>query len=153
VSDADEVIDRCFAAVEAHDLATVAELYAPDLQVWHSYTRTTLGRDGGLAFIEPLMQPGVDIRYERLDQLTVGDRTARRHLLHVALGGKHRATIPVSVHLTVRDGQITRLDEFADRALINKLVLQVTAHVGFVRGARRLLKVRQLVRASTLARD
>jgi ketosteroid isomerase-like protein len=35
------VAARLFAAVEAGDVAAVAQLYAPDAVIWHSHTGTT----------------------------------------------------------------------------------------------------------------
>jgi ketosteroid isomerase-like protein len=46
-----ELADRLFAAIEAGDTATVAELYAPDVKVWHNYDQIEQERDANLAVL------------------------------------------------------------------------------------------------------
>jgi ketosteroid isomerase-like protein len=42
---ADDVIDRFFAAIEQGDRDAIVDLYAPDIQVWHSFTGQTVGKE------------------------------------------------------------------------------------------------------------
>lgn len=46
----------------AGDRAVVEELYADDVEVWHSATNHTTGRATALAILDWLMAPGVSIR-------------------------------------------------------------------------------------------
>ena len=45
------VVERFFAAIEAGDRATLDELYANDVEVWHSATGRTVDKATGLAIL------------------------------------------------------------------------------------------------------
>ena len=56
--------DRLFAAIEAGDTSTVAELYAPDVKVWHNYDQIEQERDANLATLGWMSRKVSGIRYE-----------------------------------------------------------------------------------------
>jgi ketosteroid isomerase-like protein len=119
------VLDRFFAAIEAGDLATVAELLADEVGVWHSVTGDTADKATTLAILRWLTRPGVTVRYEPQEQLVAGTRVARRHLLHVGVDGHEPLTLPVSMYLTVEGGRITGVDEYTDRRDTDELIAVV----------------------------
>lgn len=141
-----DAIARFFTAIERQDRATIEQLYAPDIEVWHSHTGQTLRRDAALAVLDGLRVPGVRARYELLEQFTAGERTARRHRLHIVIGASAPIIIPASIFLTIRDGRITRIDEYLDRRLVIKLAARILHHVGVGAALSKILALRRASR-------
>ena len=118
----DEVIVRFFAAIEAGDRTTIADLYADDIEVWHSATNRTVDKSDSLAILDWLMAPGVRLRDELVEQLVLGDRVARRHVLTVAIPGQDDIVMPVAIFLTIAGGTIRRIDEYVDAKGTDRLI-------------------------------
>jgi ketosteroid isomerase-like protein len=115
-----EVIERFFAAIEQGDRETIAELYAPDIQVWHSFTGQTVGRDAALEVVYRAIVPGITVTYEEQERFTVADRTARRHLFHAVFPDGAEITIPTAIFLTISDGKIIGFEEYMDSKLVDE---------------------------------
>ena len=120
-NDVERVLDRLFAAIEAGDRGAIADLYADDVQVWHSVTNRAADKAASLAILDWLMAPGVTLSYEAVEQLVLGDRVARRHVLTVTVPGHDAVVMPVAIFLTITDGRIHRIDEYVDAAGTERL--------------------------------
>ena len=116
------VLDRFFAAIEGGDRATIDELYADDVAVWHSATDRTVGKADALAILDWFMAPGSARRYQVVEQLILGDRVARRHVLTVELPGHDPIVMPVALFLTVADGRIRTIEEYVDAKGTDQLI-------------------------------
>ena len=112
--DVERVIEQLFAAIQTGDRAAIADLYADDVLVWHSMTNHAGDKAASLAILDWLMAPGVTLTYEPIEQLIVGDRVARRHILTVGIPGQDDIVMPVAIFLTIADGKIQRIDEYVD---------------------------------------
>jgi ketosteroid isomerase-like protein len=128
-----EVLDRFFAAIEAGDFATVEQLYDDDVRVWHSVTDEEQDKRANLRLLSWL-RGAATFRYEVQEQVvsTTMDETvfARRHLLHAGFEGQPPLTIPAALFITIRDGKVTRIAEYVDSAVTQRLLSSVpgTAH-------------------------
>lgn len=120
--DVERVIERFFAAIQAGDRATIGELYADDVEVWHSATDRVADRATALAILDWLMAPGVQLAYDVVEQLIVGDRVARRHVLTVTVPDHEPIVMPVAIFLTIAGGRIRRIDEYVDAKATDRLI-------------------------------
>jgi ketosteroid isomerase-like protein len=123
--DVDRVLDQLFSAIQAGDRAAIADLYADDVQVWHSATDRVVDKAASLAILDWLMAPGVTLRYEAIEQLVLGDRVARRHVLTVSVPDHEDIVMPVAIFLTITDGRIRRIDEYVDAKGTDRLIERI----------------------------
>jgi ketosteroid isomerase-like protein len=107
----DRLADGLLSAVEAHDIAAMRQVYAPDAKIWHSHDGLTQTVDESLAVVAAFMRRAEGTRYV--------DR--RRHLIEDGFVLQHRMTTrfdgaPVAVDVCivceVKDGRISRLEEY-----------------------------------------
>jgi ketosteroid isomerase-like protein len=124
---ADDVIDRFFAAIEQGDRDAIVDLYAPDIQVWHSFTGQTVGKEDALQIVFAAMVPDMTVTYEEQERVTVGDLTARRHLFHAVFSNGVRLTIPTAIFIRIRDDKIMGFHEYMDSKLIDEVTNVVMA--------------------------
>lgn len=117
-SDADTsaVIDRFFEAIERGDVETIRELYADDVIVWHNTDDVAQDKAASLALLGHLTSGGARMRYTLEHQTIVGEHVARRHRVTFDAGEHGSVTMPASLHLVVRDGQIHEIHEYLDSA-------------------------------------
>ncbi len=111
-----QLADRFVAAVEAADAAALDAVYAPNAVVWRNYDRREQSRDENIATVVGFAQLFRSFKYAEL----------RRHFFEggfvqqlVASGVKasgEEFRVPVCQVITVRDNQITRIDEYFDSA-------------------------------------
>jgi ketosteroid isomerase-like protein len=124
----DAVIDRFFTAIATGDRETIAELYADDVEVWHSATNRAADRATALAILDwLLLAPGVTMDYELVEQLMIGERVCRRHVLTVGVPGHEPVVMPVAIFFTIRDGLIRRIEEYVDAKGTDRLIEIVPA--------------------------
>ncbi len=69
-----------------------------------------------------LLAPGVTMDYEVAEQLVIGERVCRRHVLTVGVPGHEPVVMPVAIFFTVRDGLIRRIDEYVDTRGTDRLI-------------------------------
>ena len=114
------MLDPFFAAITRGDVETIASFYAPDVQVWHNITRTTLDKAAAIDVLRRFTSRVQDIRYEVLARFSDGNRVVQRHVLHGrAPGGTLAANVCIVFELANR--QITRIFEYLDAADIKVL--------------------------------
>lgn len=116
-----QVVDAFFAAIERCDIDALQRLYHDELQVWHNNSDTVQGKAENIAALAGIKQLG-RAKYEIEERLVIGDRIAQRHRLHIDRPNGERFTLPVSAFLTVRFGQITRIDEYFDSDQLRRLL-------------------------------
>jgi ketosteroid isomerase-like protein len=113
----DALLDRLFAAIAARDIETVAELYAPDVEVSHNTSGRTRDRDSGLAVLRAFIERAETVRYEILERRHWEGGAVQRHVLHIRVAGEAHAIAACIVFAFAR-GHITRVFEYLDgRAL------------------------------------
>ena len=107
---------RFFDAIEAGDVDTVAACYDPSVAIWHNNDGLTQGRDENLKVLSGLVEHFSDRRYEdrRLDVFEGG--FVQQHVLSATRRDGTRVSLPAALICRVKDGRITRLDEYFDSA-------------------------------------
>jgi len=117
-----EVADRFFAAAEAGDIATIEQLYAPDAQVWHNTDRVVQNREENLRTLTWITTNLRDIRYTNVRRSPTDDGFVQQHVFEATNRAGQRVEVPACVVATVRDGRITRIDEYIDSAAVTALM-------------------------------
>ena len=108
------IAERLFAAITAGDVAAVRALYAPDVRVWHNFDDVTQTAEENLAVLQWVTTTIRGLRYEDVRRHATADGFVQQHVLRGTIGNGVAVEIPACIVVTVRDGQITRLDEYLD---------------------------------------
>ncbi|MEU5876021.1 nuclear transport factor 2 family protein [Spirillospora sp. NPDC047279] len=112
----DQVIDRFFAALEAGDIDTVRSIYAPDAVIWHNDDLVEQPVDDNLKVLKGLHRVVSGLRYEVVRRASLDDGVMQQHVLHGTLPDGRDVELHCAMYLQVRDGHITRIDEYLDSA-------------------------------------
>jgi ketosteroid isomerase-like protein len=119
--DDDQVIDALFAAITAGDIDAVAGLYDDGVAVWHNVTDRAVDRDASLAILRHFVRTVDARRYEILERRHWEGGAMQRHIVHGRVGDD-AFYAPVCIRFELRDGRITRIDEYVDSAAIAALM-------------------------------
>jgi ketosteroid isomerase-like protein len=114
----DELLDALFAAITARDIDAVADLYTPDVEVWHNVSRRTIDRDASLRLLRSFVRRTAAVRYEVLERRHWEDGAMQRHVLHARVDDSDHE-IDVCITFAFADGRIRRIYEYVNgRALV-----------------------------------
>lgn len=111
-----DLADRFFAAVSAGDIVTLTELYDPDARIWHNDDNREQTVEQNLSALRWLSGTLDDLRYEDIRRYPLPDGFAQQHVLRATLPGHGALEVAASLFVRVRDGRITRIDEYLDSA-------------------------------------
>jgi ketosteroid isomerase-like protein len=107
---------RLFDSIERGDVDGVAACYAPELVVWHNFDGLDQPREDNLKTLAGMIDRISERRYEnRRVEVFDGDFVQQHVLTGVRKDGV-RVSMPGVLIGRVRDGKITRLDEYLDSA-------------------------------------
>jgi ketosteroid isomerase-like protein len=106
-----------FDCVEAGDVDSLVACYAPDARIWHNTDRQEQGPADNAATLKGMVTRIVDRTYadRRVQVFPTG--FVQQHVLQGTR--KHdgaRLELPACIVCEVKDGKITRLDEYFDSA-------------------------------------
>ena len=118
MSDVHELADRFFAAIEAGDIATVREVYAPDAEIWHNTDGLVQSPDDNARTLGWIAANLRDVSYTKVKRSATEDGFVQQHVLVATNRAGARIEVPACIVTTVRDGRITRLDEYLDSASV-----------------------------------
>lgn len=107
---------RLFDSIERGDVDGVADCYAPELVVWHNFDGLDQRREDNLKTLASMIERISERRYEdrRVDVFDGG--FVQQHVLTGVRKDGVRVSMPGVLVGRVRDGKITRLDEYLDSA-------------------------------------
>lgn len=115
---ADEVADAVFGAIEGGDVEMLTTLWADDIEVWHSNDGVVQDKAQNLAVLSWMIDNTASIEYRDIvrDLTTAG--FVQRHVLHLSFAGGRTANLSIAIFASVRNGQVTRIDEYMDSAQV-----------------------------------
>lgn len=117
MSDAADVVERFFAALQAGDIGAVRDLYAPDCAVWHNNDPlVTQNRDENLLVLGWVTRNIRDLRYEDVRRFDIPGGVFQQHVLRGRAPGGDVLEVHAAMRIEVRDGRITRIEEYLDTA-------------------------------------
>ena len=108
---------RFFDAVEAGDIETAGTCYAPDAVIWHNFDNLEQSREQNLAVLAGMPHRLSDRVYaDRRVEVFAGGVVQQHVLQATRRFDGSRLTMPAVVLCRVKDGRISRLDEYLDSA-------------------------------------
>jgi ketosteroid isomerase-like protein len=122
VTDALEVADRLFRAIEAGRIDLVGELYAADAVIWHNHDGVEQTPAENLRTLTWLVDNLTGVRYTGVRRSATATGFVQQHVLCVTNRAGTEVEIPACIVATVEDGRITRLDEYLDSRPIDRLI-------------------------------
>ena len=111
-----EVVVRFFAALEAGDLATLREIYAPDAVIWHNDDLVEQPAEENLKVLQGLHRAVSGLRYDIVRRVPATDGVLQQHVLRGSLPDGTEVELHAAMYLQVRDGHVTRIEEYLDSA-------------------------------------
>jgi uncharacterized protein len=112
----EEVVIRFFAALEAGDISTVRDIYAPDAVVWHNDDLFEQPVEENLKTLQGTVRAISGLRYDIVRRVATADGVLQQHVLRGRLPDGTEAELHAAMYLQVRDGHITRIEEYLDSA-------------------------------------
>ncbi|KRB41005.1 MAG: nuclear transport factor 2 family protein [Pseudomonadota bacterium] len=116
---------RLFDAIERGDVDGVADCYAPDLVVWHNFDNLDQSREDNLKTLAGMIERISERRYEqrRVDVFDGG--FVQQHVLTGRRKDGVYVSMPGVLVGTLKDGKISRLNEYLDSAHVAAFRAQV----------------------------
>lgn len=115
---ADKIADAVFEAIERGDIATLDSLWADDIEVWHSNDGVVQDKAQNLAVLGWMIDNTATIEYRDVVRDLTAAGFVQRHVLHLSFADGRAAALPIAIFASVRDGQVTRIDEYMDSAQV-----------------------------------
>ena len=112
----EEVVVRFFAALEAGDIATLREIYAPDAVIWHNDDLIEQPVEENLKVLQGLHRAVSGLRYDIVRRVAAPDGVLQQHVLRGSLPDGTEVELHAAMYLQVRDGHVTRIEEYLDSA-------------------------------------
>jgi uncharacterized protein len=114
--------DRMTRAYEQNDVDTITACYAPDARIWHNIDGVEQTVKEQLDVTRWLNERLENLKYEIISRHSFDDGYVQQYVLHGTLAdGGEAFRMPVCMSVTVRDGRISRLDEYLDSAHLKPL--------------------------------
>ena len=113
-----ELADRFFTAIPKGDLETVRAIYAPDALIWHNNDQTTQSVEQNLQVLAWVTKNIAGLRYEEIRRHVTPSGFVQQHVLRGMAPNGKPLEVPACILCSVKDGRITRLDEYLDSAQI-----------------------------------
>jgi ketosteroid isomerase-like protein len=117
VADPDKFLDDFFDAITAGDLDAVAEMFHPEIRVWHNVTDRAVDREMSLAILRYYVRTVSPRRYEVIERRHWPGGAMQRHVVHGEVG-EHVLRAPVCISFAFRDGKIAAINEYVDSAAV-----------------------------------
>ena len=110
----EELVVRFFAALEDGDIAALREIYAPDAVIWHNDDLIEQPVDENLKVLQGLHRAVSGLHYEIIRRVPAPDGVLQQHVLRGRLDNGAEVELHAAMYLQVRDGHITRIEEYLD---------------------------------------
>jgi ketosteroid isomerase-like protein len=111
-----EIVERFFAALEAGDIDGVRAIYAPDAVIWHNDDLIEQPVEQNLKVLAGLHKVVSGLRYEIVRRVPADDGVIQQHVLRGSLPGGQPVELHAAMYLQVKDGRVTRIEEYLDSA-------------------------------------
>jgi ketosteroid isomerase-like protein len=125
-----EVVDAFFRAIEQSDVGALQRIYDEELRVWHNFDGLTQNKSQNIETLANVVTHTRRIEYVVQERIVLGDRVAQRHQMHITTLSGKSLEIPAVIFLTVRDGRISRIEEYLDRTQLNPLYAELSKIAG-----------------------
>ena len=110
----EELVGRFFAALEAGDIDTVRAIYARDALICHNDDLIEQSVEDNLKVLAGLHRAVAGLRYDVIRRAVLDDGVIQQHVLRGTLRNGADVELHAAMYLQVRDGHITRIEEYLD---------------------------------------
>lgn len=117
----DEIAGRLIAAITTGDADALRRLYAPDARIWHNEDGAEQNVEDNLRTLRWLARTVRDLRYEEIRRDPLPWGYVQRHVLRGGLPDGTPVEVPACLFVTVVDGRISRIEEYADSRAVEPL--------------------------------
>lgn len=111
-----DLAERFVGAIQSGDTATVRACYAPDAKLWHNNDGVEQTVDQNMKVLDWFIRTLPDRNYRVLRREALPDGFMQQHVLEATLPDGTKWAMDACVVCRVKDGVITRLDEYLDSA-------------------------------------
>ncbi len=111
-----DVVIRFFAALEAGDIEAVRAIYSPDALIWHNDDLLDQPVEDNLKVLAGLHKAVSGLRYEIVRRVPAEDGVIQQHVLRGTLVNGQPVELHAAMYLQVKDGHVTRIEEYLDSA-------------------------------------
>ena len=112
--DMNMLADRVMRAIESGDRDAIAACYAPDARIWHNFDGVAQTLDENLATMDWIGKRLSNRKYEIVARHAFDGGYVQQHVLTGTLNSGEAFRMPACLIVQVKDGKITRLDEYLD---------------------------------------
>jgi uncharacterized protein len=105
---------------EAGDFTAWRALFTPDAVMWHNTDLTDKKIDDVVQALIPIRRKATAWKYTVVERVDVEDGFLQRFVLDAETGGE-KVTLAACLSCRMRDGLISRLDEYLDSAAFTQL--------------------------------
>lgn len=112
----EDTVIRFFAALEAGDIDTVRAIYAPAALIWHNDDLIEQPVEENLKVLAGLHKAVSGLHYEVIRRAPADDGVIQQHILRGWLRNGQEVALHAAMYLQVRDGHVTRIEEYLDSA-------------------------------------
>jgi ketosteroid isomerase-like protein len=113
-----DLAERFFTVIEAGDIDAVREIYAPDAEIWHNTDLLVQSPDDNARTLGWITTNLRDVRYTEVRRSATDDGFVQQHVLVATNRAGQRVEVPACIVTTIRNGRVTRLDEYLDSAAV-----------------------------------
>ncbi len=110
----EELVVGFFAALEAGDIERLRAIYAPDALIWHNDDLIEQSVEDNLKVLQGLHRAVSGLRYDVIRRAPAADGVLQQHVLRGTLPDGSAVELHAAMYLQVRDGHITRIEEYLD---------------------------------------
>lgn len=112
-----EAADALGAAIAGLDADELRRLYADDIVVWHGASNNGLGKDENIGLLSALFAVVSKLEYQDIVRHEIEGGLVQQHRLTGTFDdGTAIPALNACMVIKVRDGKITRIDEYFDAA-------------------------------------
>ncbi|KQW70790.1 ketosteroid isomerase [Phenylobacterium sp. Root77] len=108
--------ERFVSAIEGGDVEAVRACYAPDAKIWHNNDGLEQTVDQNIKVLNWFMRKLPDRQYRIVRREALSDGFLQQHVLEATLPDGRPFKMSACCVIRMKDGVITRLDEYIDSA-------------------------------------
>lgn len=106
--------DRLMGAIEAGDIDTIKTCYTPDVAIWHNFDEIDQSLEDNLKVMHWMARHLLDKTYTIQSRRYFADGWVQQHVLTGTTPSGAAFRMPACLICTVRDGRVSRLEEYLD---------------------------------------
>jgi uncharacterized protein len=115
MTDALDLAERFFTAVERGDIDQIRAIYAPDAAIWHNHDRKEQTVEENLKVLKWVARALTNRRYNVQRRVAIPGGFLQQHVLE-AETANGPFSMPACIVVQAENGRITRLEEYLDSA-------------------------------------